>query len=779
MNLNSAAEVENFSECPPTQAAAASGRKDETQISGLLDWARLNGGVLHARVEVYNDRTYGISFRVRQSSHLTHPRMNGVDEASGGQPTDSLLAEPATLPANTPIVSCPFMLSLSYLNALDAFPTLRSHSPTFPEELLALANTGRAHVVGNFFLVQQYIMGSDSFWSPYVRALPQPDEPGKLGTPLYYKDADREWLRGTPLQNALKERERKWQEDWDMGRMMLDVDDGLRPWKGMWTWDLYKWAATIFTSRGFISHLIPHEVFAESAESANEKYFYNPSPDRPDIIDMNIPGPHWTANNLGCGLIPVLFPLVDLANHDSAAKVAWFSDVKSNPKDLSLIIEANIKEGDQIFNNYAPKGNTELLLGYGFLSEDNDEVPLTFKNLSKELMKIRENQCCFTEVDNVERDSYTFSVRRKPYPRSANDSRLGAFEILEDGCIDTLALLVANQREKVFMAKNSNYCPERDSATSIGGSMSRNTFQVVSVLLEKLQLEHDRVLSSGASLGDPQNHCQQSAKMYRQGQLRVLEYAIVPLGNLLDAALTSHNQCIPLGSGLFNAELVTLEGAYNRLGAENPKAYEAVRKVIVEQLEVDAEIDWAELIESDWAFSLWVFWIYTVMLLSIQYPAVLESSLVDWIAHVMLIYNPDNGPFPSAFQHFQGAADENEIISTMVDQLNHTKDSEEREIFRFPASWSLGPSACGTAFVHPEELVNLASTVAREECFSVAAPTGMWQQLLDEKVEAQPQLAWQERRLDGQLVKMVKVSKRLKQPVLCFPKKHETSQQIE
>jgi hypothetical protein len=76
----------------------------------------------------------------------------------------------------------------------------------------------------------------------------------------------------------------------------------------------------------------------------------------------------------GKGLFPVLFPLVDLANHSSTALVTWFSNAQNDPNDLSIINESDIPQHTQIFNNYAPKGNTELLLGYGFCLPGNDEV---------------------------------------------------------------------------------------------------------------------------------------------------------------------------------------------------------------------------------------------------------------------------------------------------------------------------------------------------------------------------------------------------------------------
>ena len=92
----------------------------------------------------------------------------------------------------------------------------------------------------------------------------------------------------------------------------------------------FLWAATIFTSRAFVSsHILPD----------GEK-------------------------------IPLLFPVVDILNHSMSAKVVW----DFQPRDsftLKCLEGDAFTAGDELFNNYAPKQNGELLLGYGFCLEDN------------------------------------------------------------------------------------------------------------------------------------------------------------------------------------------------------------------------------------------------------------------------------------------------------------------------------------------------------------------------------------------------------------------------
>jgi hypothetical protein len=90
------------------------------------------------------------------------------------------------------------------------------------------------------------------------------------------------------------------------------------------------WAATIFTSRAFIStHILP-----------------------------------------GREIIPILFPVIDILNHSVSAKVEWdFQPHQSFT--LKCLEGGTFQAGQELFNNYAPKQNDELLLGYGFCLEDN------------------------------------------------------------------------------------------------------------------------------------------------------------------------------------------------------------------------------------------------------------------------------------------------------------------------------------------------------------------------------------------------------------------------
>jgi len=330
------------------------------------------------------------------------------------------------------------------------------------------------HVIGHFFLVQQYLNADTSHWGPYIRSLPQPEESEKLGTPLYFTEADMAWIRGTDLEIARDQRVKAWKSDWERGRLILDASSGWEKWKGKWTWDLYKWAATIFSSRSFISTLIPEEVFKMPVTHGSKSFD---------------------------GIFPVLFPLLDLANHSSAARVTWFTNVQNEPKDLSIIVDTEIPYGQQIFNNYAPKSNTELMLGYGFCIPGNDEVSIAFKPLGEELMTIRKRHLACLSSHSGDSKQSIFHVRSTPYTRPPDDTRLPEFRIVEDGCVDALAVLTANRREREYMILQPARCPERSSEAVFIGPLSRNILKVTSVLLEKLEGGLEDIISAGEHLG--------------------------------------------------------------------------------------------------------------------------------------------------------------------------------------------------------------------------------------------------------------------------------------
>ncbi|KAH3903468.1 protein-lysine N-methyltransferase SCDLUD_001108 [Saccharomycodes ludwigii] len=85
-----------------------------------------------------------------------------------------------------------------------------------------------------------------------------------------------------------------------------------------------------------------------------------------------------TDNNITGNKSNIMFlPVIDLLNHDYNAKVEWFPvkpATATHPitaNGFGLRVFCKHIEGCEIFNNYGPKSNEELLNGYGFVLENN------------------------------------------------------------------------------------------------------------------------------------------------------------------------------------------------------------------------------------------------------------------------------------------------------------------------------------------------------------------------------------------------------------------------
>lgn len=78
---------------------------------------------------------------------------------------------------------------------------------------------------------------------------------------------------------------------------------------------------------------------------------------------------------------PVLIPGVDLFNHARAHPVTWEISRMPSIPDLSISLKENsaVSAGTELFNNYGPKPNSSLILGYGFSLENNPDDTIILK----------------------------------------------------------------------------------------------------------------------------------------------------------------------------------------------------------------------------------------------------------------------------------------------------------------------------------------------------------------------------------------------------------------
>lgn len=64
-----------------------------------------------------------------------------------------------------------------------------------------------------------------------------------------------------------------------------------------------------------------------------------------------------------------LIPVLDIFNHKYRTAVRWGYDGAA----AVVTLGEEVPAGAQVFNNYGPKGNEELLLAYGFVLDDNPQ----------------------------------------------------------------------------------------------------------------------------------------------------------------------------------------------------------------------------------------------------------------------------------------------------------------------------------------------------------------------------------------------------------------------
>ncbi|KAJ6466689.1 hypothetical protein C8R47DRAFT_1153337 [Mycena vitilis] len=248
------------------------------------------------------------------------------------------------LPADSKIVSCPFTLAVTKTVALQALSVLLGSTTDF---------TGwcERQLISSY-LSFHWIIGDDKSSTnvlahlPYVNSLPSRD---KLRTPLHFTAAELEQLKGSNLYGATLDREREWKGEWtECQTVIKNVNEN---WADQFTWELYLTAATHLSSRAFPSTLISQNLSLTS-------------PSTPE---------------------PILLPGVDSLNHARAEPVSWVqSYLGSGPVPepgscISITRHNPTAAGAELFNNYGPKPNSELILGYGFSLSNNSDDTIVLK----------------------------------------------------------------------------------------------------------------------------------------------------------------------------------------------------------------------------------------------------------------------------------------------------------------------------------------------------------------------------------------------------------------
>ncbi|TCD65147.1 hypothetical protein EIP91_003040 [Steccherinum ochraceum] len=275
-----------------------------------------------------------------------HPHVHYSQVSSGF----NIVAKNA-IEKDTEVISCPFNLIVT--------PSLARNALV---DVLRLGLDGKDPFAGwtEMQLMSTYIvihwmdyeggkLPSNLQHLPYLDTLP---EPSKLLTPLHFTPPERVHFRGSNIFGATTDRENAWMKQHRQCQAL--VSSANTSWGAEFTWQKYLTAMTYISSRAFPSTLL--DSFP-SLVATSESY-------------------------------PILLPGVDALNHARATPVSWITthsksgsstDEEVGRSKISLVLHDATPAHAELLNNYGPKPNAELILGYGFTLENNPDDTIVLK----------------------------------------------------------------------------------------------------------------------------------------------------------------------------------------------------------------------------------------------------------------------------------------------------------------------------------------------------------------------------------------------------------------
>lgn len=233
---------------------------------------------------------------------------------------------------------------------------------------------------------------------------------------------------------------------------------------------------------------------------------------------------------------PVLFPVIDIPNHSNDARVDWAFD----PGRFSITIRDGVAASVEVFNNYGPKSNDELLLGYGFCTESNpnDKVLLTLKPPADDLQNaIRTYQPGFFTTGGLwSSEKTTFGVKLVPWDDEMAHKPLQLFERLPEPMLELLIYMLRHERGLPFhfLEQPLQYLTADETGR---GYMPHVTRMIVQSLAPKLAK-----LESSTPGEPPSTKNQEQAAIYRSGQIQILLSVTESLRNFLRSLLPNASE---------------------------------------------------------------------------------------------------------------------------------------------------------------------------------------------------------------------------------------------
>ncbi|KAI1055907.1 hypothetical protein LB506_009314 [Fusarium annulatum] len=429
--------------------------------SALLKWALSQGATLNPSVEVTHLPETGLSFR----------------------------ATAPTAPSDT-IVSVPSSLTLSYL---DTLPGHGDPNP-FPAGFLAQIPP---HVVGRFVLIKHFLLKGESFWAPYIQALPQPEDHDSWSLPPFWPDEDAELFEGTNIEVGVTSISANVKGEFKTAHDLLTAESWEPELLKLFTLPLYQWAYSIFSSRSFRPSLV---LGPEDQQRL---------PEGVKLDDFS-----------------VLMPLFDVGNHDMTTKVEWIRNERING--CSLKVEKAYQAGEQVFNNYSMKTNAELLLGYGFMLPETEALHNDYVHVRKrQPAKGEATEEYYISLRPI-RDPSSLLARSKQTVQLSDSAHiLGAFQHVQHDMVwDIFCTLAPPEQRSTLISEGSE---QEQQEKFFSGQVSEDgrmfLQQTAAIIQHKVMQELERLLETDVEVvgGGDLTRNQQLALDYRARCRRVLE----------------------------------------------------------------------------------------------------------------------------------------------------------------------------------------------------------------------------------------------------------------
>ena len=460
----------------------------------LVSWAAQHGGYFHNDVEVALTPEKGYHIVVRRN---------------------------VSLAPNTQVVTCPMPCTMSILNVIDAEGGFTCRGIKLPPSFI---QKQPRETVERFFLMEQYLVGKKSWWAPYIATLPTPEEVRQL---QFEKAEDLIWIKGTNLANALEKQTAQWKQFYEQGTEQLLKLNWQNAKSGRLTWDLFRWASTIFTSRSFTSQVLddtlpadkarPMGRFSKSKTSNLHDGCGNEHTDFEHLAELFSEG------------FPVLIPVLDILNYRPLAQVEW----QARCSYVGLEVLEAFKSGEEVYNNYGPRDNETLLLGYAFAVPNN---PFDHFSVALRLPP----QLSLTELRpppptngghpynvvplnprDLELKCYVF----KPEHPRATDAKSVETALFSLDLLDGISVLRATDREWQAM-RNFKKTYFAEGLENGRFEDSRNLLATISQLLIECKERLKTLKESCPAVGlAPRNLKQIFAHIYRESQVDILQIA--------------------------------------------------------------------------------------------------------------------------------------------------------------------------------------------------------------------------------------------------------------